>query len=335
MNATLWLARYRLRAAVRTPTALFIQFGLPVILLALTGLLFFHGHPFERRTLVITGAHTAAAERSLRRFGDLRIETGGAASVALRRLRVGVVRAVLVTDGEGARVHVAPRDELMGVGLRAALGGDTALRIEPVGERAYLHYLFPGMVVWTLLVNGLLGMGTSMAHYRNTRFLKKLRTTPLSRYSFVASQIVARGTLSLVQLAWMAVIAWALFGLRLGLTEALWASALVALGVVVFAGVGFALAAAVRDESSVSDAANALTAVLLLVSEVFFPVDDLPRPIAWLAGVLPSTQLVRALRAVMLWGETDAMKVLPSLALLGAWGAAAYLLSVLTFRWEE
>ena len=106
---------------------------------------------------------------------DLRIETGGTESVALRRMRVGVVRAVLVTGDGGARVHVAPRDELMGVGLRASLGGDTALRIEPVGERAYLHYLFPGMVVWTLLVNGLLGMGTSMAHYRNTRFLKKLR----------------------------------------------------------------------------------------------------------------------------------------------------------------
>lgn len=341
MSPTLWLALFRVRAAVRTPGGAVIHFGLPLVLLALTGALFGNGHPFERRTLVcVDGARGGGGEVAARlaRFGDLRIESAPSAEVALRKLRVRAVHAVLVPpddrDGVGA-LHVAARDELLGRGVRAALDDRVAIIVEPVADGAYLGFLFPGLVAWTILVNGLLGMGFAMAHYRRTRFLTKLRTTPLSRAGFVGSQILARVALSVGQLVLLVAVAWLFFGLRLGVAQALLAGLLVALGLVVFAGGGFALAARVRDESNVADLANAVTVVLLFASEVFFPTDDLPRPVRLFSAALPSTQLVRLLRAVMLWGETSASALLPGLCVLAGWGAVMYLVSVRAFRWDD
>lgn len=336
MSPTLWLALYRIRDAVRTPGGAVIHFGLPLILLALTGALFGNGHPFERRTLVVVGEDGAGMAGRLSRFGDLRIESAGAEEVALRKLRVRAVHAVLVPDDQGGGiVHVAARDELLGRGIRAALDDRVSIAVEPVADGAYLGFLFPGLVVWTVLVNGLLSMGFSLAYYRRTRFLTKLRTTPLSRAGFVAAQILARTVLVLGQFLVLFALAWLAFGLRLGFAQALLSALIVALGLVVFAGGGVVIAARIRNESSVSDLANAVTAVLLLASEVFFPVDGLPRPVRLFSAVLPSTQLVRLLRAVMLWGETSAAALLPGLLVLAGWGAFMYLVSVRAFRWDD
>src|SRR5262249_52898736 len=157
-----------------------------------------------------------------------------------------------------------------------------------------------GIVTWTILVNGLLGMGYAMAHYRRNGFLRKLGTTPLPRASFVAAQIGARSAIVFVQLALLALVARLAFGLPLAPAACAWAALIAVIGLAVFAGAGFAIAASIRDESSVAEAANATTAVLLLLSEVFFPIDELPRPLALVAGLLPSTELVRLLRGVLL-----------------------------------
>jgi ABC-type multidrug transport system permease subunit len=330
VSGFLWLVGFRLREAVRRPSAVFVHFGLPLLLLLLTGGLFLHGHPFQRRTLSVIGAAAPEQVATLARFGDLRLSADADAAVARRKLRAGAVHAVL----DAGHLVVTGRDELLGRGIQAALGGAVTLEVEPATEYAYLRYLFPGIVTWTILVNGLLGMGYSMAHYRRTGFLRKLRTTPLSRAGFVGAQIVARAALVSLQLALLGGLAHFAFHLPLAPGEALWSAVLAVVGLVVFAGFGFVIASSLPDESTVAEAANVATAVLLLLSEVFFPIDELPRPLALLAEVLPSTALVRLLRGVMLYGETSPGHLLPGLLGLAGWGVAAYAVSVITFRWD-
>jgi ABC-2 type transport system permease protein len=196
----------------------------------------------------------------------------------------------------------------------------------PVPERAYLRYLFPGLLVWTILVNGLLGMGYNMARYRRNQFLKKLSLTPLTPYAFVLAQIAARALLALGQLAVLAGLAVALFDLPMSPGQAASLAGVTLLGLVAFSGAGFALAAAIENEVTLIDVANAVTVVLLLVSGVFFPVADLPRGVAAVAEALPSTQLLHLLRDGVTPGP---------LAGLGAWTVALYLASVAGFRWTS
>lgn len=50
-----------------------------------------------------------------------------------------------------------------------------------VPKWGYVHYLFPGLLTFSVLLAGLFGMGYGMVRFRATLLLKKLATTPLSR----------------------------------------------------------------------------------------------------------------------------------------------------------
>jgi ABC-2 type transport system permease protein len=211
--------------------------------------------------------------------------------------------------------------------------GDARVIVIPVPRSGYLHFLFPGLVTWTILVGGLLGMGFGMVRHRRSQFLKKLATTPTSPATFVGAQIVGRSVLALAQILLMTGVAVA-SGLPLK-GEALPAVVLVAaLGLLTFMGIGFALAAAIWSETAYTDTVNAATVAVLLVSEVFFPVDTLPPALAAASAWLPSTQLVRLLRLLILDGVTDPAALAPGVAILAAWSALTFGLAVLTFRWH-
>jgi ABC-type multidrug transport system permease subunit len=94
------------------------------------------------------------------------------------------------------------------------------------------------------------------------------------------------------------------------------------------------LACVVKNESNILDAITVALTLLIFLSEVFFPVDDLPGPLPQLAGALPSTQLARLMRAV-LHGQASVEALAPGLGLLLAWGVASYGISLWAFRWID
>jgi hypothetical protein len=59
----------------------------------------------------------------------------------------------------------------------------------------------------------------------------------------------------------------------------------------------------------------------------------LPAPLPTLASLLPSTQMVRLTRSVLLYGMTDVSILMPGIAILAAWAAITYAASVRAFRW--
>ena len=73
----------------------------------------------------------------------------------------------------------------------------------------------------------------------------------------------------------------------------------------------------------------------MLLSEIFFPVDELPSFIARFSGALPSTQLVRLVRGVLLHGETRWSALWPGISIMCLWIVVAYGVSLLAFRWHD
>lgn len=324
---------FRMREIFVTPKVALPYFGLPLLMVLITGAVFLEGQPFERKTLIVVGDQ--AAELHLERFPELRVRAAATTATALRELYTKGADVVIVTGAEPT-IHVGPRDELVGRGLAASL--DSArprLVIEPVPVSAYLHYLFPGLVVWTIVVVGLMTMGVRMVRYRRTRFLRKLGFTPLPKSIFVGAQIVSLALLMLLQVSLMLGVAVLAFDLPITWSALPWIVILVFLGLLAFIGIGFALASAVRDEGLMQDLTGAVSAFIILPSEIFFPLDDLPPAIARVAELLPSTQLVRLLRAVTLHDRHDLASLAPGLGLLLLWIALMFVVALVTFRWSE
>jgi ABC-type multidrug transport system permease subunit len=327
---TLWLlGRLRLKEMIHSPGSAALYLGFPTVLMVLVGLVFAGGHPFERRTIALVGEPEAVAAR-LARFPELRLERDNT-DVALAKLRARALNA-LVLPG---RIVVGPRDELFARGLASALGDHRTVELVDVPRWGYVHYLFPGLIVLVIVAGGLLGMGYSMVRYRSNQFLKKLATTPLGRATFVAAQIGSRTALVSGQLVLLVAAAKLAFDLPLTVAGALWLAALSVLGLVTFMGAGFLIACAIRNEANLLDLINVLMMPIVFFSEVFFSVDVLPAPLAAVARALPSTQLVRLTRAVLLYGQTDPAALVHGLAILGLWAVGTYALAVQAFRWYD
>lgn len=334
MKALWLLTRMRILDVTRSRSSAVSFFGVPLAILLMLALVFGHGHPFERRSVSLVGdpARLDALRTELSRRDELRLETDASEESARRKLEVRAVEAVVIVRGSERRVLAASRAAIWGRGLAGLLHAE--LTETSIPERGYLHYLFPGLLCSSVMFAGLYGMGYAMARYRQNAFLKKLATTPLRRELFVLAQVLGRAVLVVVQVAMLLVCGLVAFSLPAPVGGMLSASIVAVVGLLVFCGLGFALACVIRSDAVLSDVISALALPITLFSGMFFPIDVLPRPLFELCRWLPSTLMIDATRATLLYGAGLRAVALPLLGLL-FWGAVAFGLSLRAFRWHD
>lgn len=347
MKAFFLLMRLRIAELVRNRVSLGVFIGLPLLLLLAIGGIFAAGHPFERRQVAIVAspATVQRVEKALSEHREVHLVAMADAKLALGQLRGHVLDAVIVSDDtseQKLRLLVSERGHFLSQGILQALTRDDPARAVSVETIAsprfgYVHHLFSGLLAFNILVTGLLGMGAAMARYRQNQLLKKLALTPLSRSTFVAAQLSSRALLGLLQAAGLLIVGRLLFELPLSIVSALWTLLVAAIGLLLFMGVGFLLAAMIRSEGLLVEGVSALMTPLVLLSEMFFPLSELPRPLQLLGEALPSTHLVRLLRIGVWSGPSlaDASVWLPGLLFLLGWLVAGYAAAVLLFRWHD
>ena len=102
------------------------------------------------------------------------------------------------------------------------------------------------------------------------------------------------------------------------------------LGTSCFAGLGLTLAGRLRAEVNLA-AQNGLYLVLLLLGGILIPKSELPKSIAWLAEVLPSSLLSELLRSIF---GNDELKI-SDLASLAIWALGACVVAIFSFKWSD
>jgi ABC-2 type transport system permease protein len=336
MSAFFLFVKLRLAELWRRPASGFLYLLLPVILLLLTALVFWNGHPFERRQVLLLGEEIPVGlEAQLASFSDISVQRPEVKllDVALAQIKSRAVSAVVLC-GLGCDLFVSDRDELFGRGLASVIPEVTVHYLE-TPHLGYVRYLFPGFLTLSILFSGLLGMGHSLVKYRQSLFLKKLATTPMSKAAFIGSQLFARSLLVLAQSLVLILVASWLFDLPVLTLRVPLALACVFLGLLVFTGVGFLLACVIKTEEIFLDLLNMIVSPTIFFSEIFFPASVLPGPLPWVAEFIPSTQLVRILRSVLLYGDWQTSAFLLQVLWLMGWAVVVYAISIWRFRWYE
>jgi ABC-2 type transport system permease protein len=79
---------------------------------------------------------------------------------------------------------------------------------------------------------------------------------------------------------------------------------------------------------------NAVAAILLLISGVYYPIETLPGWLQRIAAASPATYVIRGMRACLLEGESTG-KLLPTVFLLIGIGVAIIGLGLIIFRYVE
>ena len=296
--------------------------------------------------LVGASRDTALADPALARFLALRhVEFITEADDESSRRKVARHQLDLLVDpvlpGEtGATRYWVNTDSTNGYVLEQLLASgapvaETALQRETLAgaEVRYVDWVIPGVIGMNMMFGCLWGVGYVIVRYRANGVLRRLRATPVSAATFLASQVASRLLITLAITSLIFFPSWWLLGFRV---EGSLADLLVVTLFGALALIALGLVTATRTSSiEVSGGVlNFLTWPMMLLSGVWFSLEGADPWLHRLADLLPLTHFVTAARAVMIDGATLAA-VWPQLATLAAMAVLFTALSAALFRWER
>lgn len=338
----LTLVRYR--EFLREPEAVFWVFLFPVLLTAGLGIAFRNQAPELTPVAVVTrGAKTDALLQALERSAGIRVRAldDSAAATALGTGRVALV-VVPAADGSVEYHYDAARPEAR----VARLVVDQAVQLGagrrdpvPVGERRisepgsrYVDFVVPGLLGMNLMGSGIWGLGFAIVDARRKRLLKRLIATPMSRTQYLASFVLSRLSLLVVEVGLLLGFAVLVFGVPVRGSLALLASVCL-LSSLAFGALGLLIASRATTVEGVSGLMNLVMLPTWIFSGVFFSASRFPDLLQPVIQALPLTAVIDALRATMLEGAAWA-RVAPELGVIAAWLVVSFVLAVRLFRWR-
>ncbi len=333
--------RLRLNPLSSSRSAL-LSLGLPLLLLLLLAGVVRNGRPFERHRIAVdTRALSADEQRQLneqfRHTDEIRLVPAASRAGAESLLRLGMVSAVLSREpGRPAvRLLVGPNDVLFGWGLASAIAQPVELALAQVPRFRYLHFLFPGVLTFSIVTSSLFGMGRVIRNWRQSLLSSDLVAPQRASRAFVVSQALRQSLVVLVQVGLLVLCARLLFNLPLSLHGAAWLAAISVVGLLAFTGVGFAVACCIQTESTLVKVSVLIQLPLVLLSEAILLLDELPRPLRIAGELLPTTYLVRLFREVLLEGGTGTLGFAPGFAVLTALGLVSSVVSLKLLEWRK
>jgi ABC-type multidrug transport system permease subunit len=324
---------------LREPEALFWVFLFPILLAAGLGIAF-RNRPADVLKVAAVTPEIAAAlkqEKSL----DAESLTAAAAEEALRTGKV----ALLAEPGPQGSV-VYRYDDTNPEGRTAKLLADRAIqtaagRADPVsasdqflrepGSR-YIDFLIPGLLGMNLMGSAIWGLGFAIVDARRKKLMKRLIATPMPRAYYLASFILSRLLLLVVEVGALLGFGSLVFHVPM---RGSWLvlALLCVLGSLAFSALGLLIASRAQTIEAASGLMNLAMMPMWIVSGVFFSAQRFPDLLQPVIKALPLTAAIDALRANMLQGAGLA-QISPQLAILAAWLAVCFTFALTLFRWR-
>lgn len=209
------------------------------------------------------------------------------------------------------------------------------LMIEDVKARSqsYLDFLLPGLMAFTLMQLSIAGSGFNIVEFRRKGILKRLFVTPIEPTDFIASIVMARMTIVLVQLS--VLIAYALLVLDVNITGSIPSFYLmIILGTFIFLCLGFCLGSIAKTQQAVMAVGNIVIFPQIFLSGVFYPIESMPELIQPIAFLLPLSFVSTGMREIAINGAT-LLDITPSLIGIGVWLVISFVLATRLFVWKE
>lgn len=194
-----------------------------------------------------------------------------------------------------------------------------------------IDYILPGVLAMTIMQLGLFGSGRIIG-MRTSRLLKTLGVTPVSRKLFLASEILVRLFMAVIQALIILLIGHFMFGLTI---VGNWLCILgwIILGAATFISIGYML----TTFSKTPDSCNAIVQVIhlpmLFLSGIFITKDIMPSFMAYIVDCNPLAYLADAFRSVMIgsapvYGWAMDYGVIIGLLII------TFVITVKRFKWE-
>lgn len=332
-----------MRASYREPGGLFWTYGFPILLSLVLGLAFRSRAPEPPKVAVVESPAAVAVAEKIGRRGEVVARVVPLAE-ADKALFVGKVDAVVTPLADGTVVYrfdpsrpearlgkaLADRELQSASGLVPAIASRDEVASE-VGAR-YIDFLLPGLLGLGLMSTGLWGIGFSLSDMRAKKLLRRIVATPMRRSDFLASFLLVRLCLLVIELPPLLIFAKLLFSITVRGSVGAFV-VVVVLGAMLFASLGLLLASRSDNPHIVSGLINVVSFPMYLGSGVFFSAARFPDKVQPFLRLLPLTALNDSIRAIMIEGAGFA-EIGSRLVVLVVWTVVVFAGAVKLFKFR-
>jgi len=199
------------------------------------------------------------------------------------------------------------------------------------GGHGTIDISIPAYTAMIIATTGLMSITITMATYRETGILRRLRTTPISPLVVLAAQVVVVFAMTSLGMLLLVAAGKLVYHVRFE-GNALSVLAGFVLSSLSFFGLGFILAGIMPTARTAQIVGLVLLYPMLFLSGAGFPRELLPEAIKKVSAFLPLTYVVNLLRG--LWvGEAWSNHLL-NVGVLTGMLIIGVIISAITFRWE-
>jgi len=332
------LTAARFRLFLREPEAVFWVFIFPIILAVGLGIAF-RNRPADVLPVAATTpqlTQALAADKGLRASTmDEAAGTHALATGSIELLAIQTPHGVTYKyddtnpDARTARM-IVDRAIQSAAGQHDAVAAQNQL-IHETGAR-YIDFVIPGLLGMNLMGSAIWSLGFAIVEARQKKLLKRLVASPMPRWQYLASFLLSRLIMLVIELVVFLGFARIAFGVpfRGSLLELTFLCLLTSLA---FSALGLLIASRAKTMEAASGLMNLVMMPMWILSGVFFSATRFPNIIQPIVRALPLTAAIDALRGNMLQGLSLPQMAVPVLILL-AWLVIPFFVALRIFRWR-
>jgi ABC-2 type transport system permease protein len=332
------LTMVRFRLFIREPEAIFWIFVFPILLAGGLGIAF-RNRPAD---VFQVGATTAQLTRALAADKGLTATTMKEAE-GTRALATGsiLLLAVQTPDGVSYKFDETNPDArtarmVADRAIQTAAGRHEAVHVQnqlvrETGSR-YIDFVVPGLLGMNLMGSAIWGMGFSIVESRQKKLLKRLVASPMPRWQYLASYLLSRLSMLVIEVVGFLAFARLVFGVPF--RGSLWQLGLLCvLTSLAFSALGLLVASRAKTMEAASGLMNLVMLPMWILSGVFFSASRFPAVVQPVVRALPLTAAIEALRGNMLQGMNLGQLTTP-MAILLTWLVMSFAVALRIFRWR-
>lgn len=345
------MVKANLKMTVRNRQALFWNLAFPALFIIIFGYLFGNTNSVSF-TVSVVGAQTplqTQTTQALKSSKAFKVKTG-TQEHELKELKDGNRDLVIVfapqangqppavklyydeSNGQNGQIAASAVTQI----VQGLTGGEqkVAITSAPVNgdHMSYIDFFVPGMLGYSLMNAGVIGLSTAFVTYRERGVLRRIKVTPFPLWQFISARVASQILVAVAQAVILVALAKALFGLTI---EGNLFVVLVGIifGALAFLAMGFAISGFSKNAEVAASYANLITFPMLFISGVFFPISSMPDWLIPITKVMPLKYAVNALRDPMSKGLGFGSTWVDLLALLITFLISMFI-AVRYFRWE-
>ncbi|HWD53702.1 MAG TPA: ABC transporter permease [Acidimicrobiales bacterium] len=216
--------------------------------------------------------------------------------------------------------------------LFVAIFGNGTMHVDGHAVKGSTYYV-AALTVFAIVDVAFMAMVIAMVERREHGVLRRRRATPQPAWTVIAGTAITSIMSGAVSAALLLAVGRLAYGATVAPAAVPALLVAVAVGVVVFCALGFAVAGLIKSFDSAQPVVTALALPLMFISGVFIPWGIIPHWLQQVSGVFPVRPLAVAILDPYLAHHGAGGWSASSYAVLAAWGLAGVVVAVRRFGW--